>query len=203
MIYRAVGDRIAVDFADLELPMPQIEAITRLSSLGFIRLRPDLIELARGRIGVSTYRRGARPREAPEVVDCSSFIKWLFGQLGVWLPRRTIQQCEAGEKMLGDVMAGEVVYRTGHRNWYRRENRQGIGHVGLYIGDQRIVHAANTERGVVEEPIDEFLGTTPGAFRGARRFISLAAVTLEVPAAYEVETSDDIRWILLQHLARK
>ncbi len=192
-----VGDRIAFDFADLGLPMPEPEAVLQLSRLGFVRLRVDLLQLARECVGRSAYRRGADPREAPGIVDCSSLIKWLFGRAGVWLPRRTIQQHEIGQVITGDPEPGDVIYRTGRHNWFHQDPALGVGHVGLYAGNQRIIHAANGDRGVVEEEMETFLGREPRTFRGTRRFLTATMVTFQVPERFFVETPDDLRWILL------
>jgi hypothetical protein len=86
MEYRAVQNRCAVHLPSLKLPVTDVEALTILENNGFKVLEVDLIALARQCIKASTYHRGAKPSEAPAVVDCSSFIKWLYGQHGIWLP---------------------------------------------------------------------------------------------------------------------
>src|SRR3989338_8780587 len=97
MEYRAVGNRCAVILNSLRLPHSREETLAILNHKGFTVVEVDIIALARQCIGTSRYRRGARPSEAPAVVDCSSFIKWLYAQRGIWLPRRSIQQRELGE----------------------------------------------------------------------------------------------------------
>lgn len=211
MIYRAVANRVAMDFSSLKLKVragedskeiTQDEAIERLTRLGCKRVYPDIVALARSLVGRAVYRRGAHPSEAPDVVDCSSMIKWLFGHLGVWLPRRTVQQRKEGEPVIGsDLLPGDVMYRTGFHNWYLDDPRDGVGHVGICLGDKRIIHAANGQRGIVEETREEFLGNKPNICRGTRRFFDSQTVIFETPADLAIETSDDIRWILLSRFA--
>ncbi|MFA5854300.1 MAG: NlpC/P60 family protein [Patescibacteria group bacterium] len=203
MLHRAVGGRIAVDVPELALPFPENVVVEKLLALGFERLEVDLIELARLCIEHSTYRRGARPQEAPETVDCSSLVKWLFGEYGVWLPRRTIQQRELGHEVSECFAAGDVVFCSGRQNWFYEHEHpaSGTGHVGIYLGNRRVIHAASTKRGVVEDSLEDFLGTEPGAFRGARRYIRPETRIFKIPKHIDVETSDDLRWIILSRCA--
>ena len=64
--YLAVGNRCAVDFSALALPVLQEEALAILWRLGFRRIEVDLLALARSRIGVSRYRRRRAPRRSAE-----------------------------------------------------------------------------------------------------------------------------------------
>lgn len=201
MEYRAVGNRCAVILEDLDLPIPPEQALDILCKKGFVKIDVDLSGLARQCVGKSQYRRGAQPSEAPDIVDCSSFIKWLFAQRGIWLPRRTIQQKERGEILRGfQVQKDDVVFVSGHINYYRKEPRDGVGHVGIATERGTIIHAANTKEGIIETSYNDFV--SPCKFRGARRYVShhKNVITLQTPPAREVEIADDIRWIILQSL---
>lgn len=202
MIYRAVGNRCAVDINSLGLPISREETLNLLVSKGLRVVEVDLIALARQYIGVSQFRRGARPSEAPAVVDCSSFVKWLYGQRGIWLPRRSVQQRELGEVIqLDEIAAGDLVFTSGRIDYYFDNPSDGVGHVGTATGDNTVIHAGGRETGVVENLLwGEFADESD--FRGARRYIpkNREILTLETPAGREVEIADDIRWIVLQSL---
>lgn len=203
MSYRAVGNRCAVDFDELQLPISYEEAEVILIKQGFKVVETDLMELAHGCLGTSQYRRSARLSEAPAVVDCSSFIKWLYGMCGIWLPRRTIQQRELGESItLDQMVAGDVVFFTGSVNYYHDDPSHGVGHVGIVTDDGKVIHAAGRKEGVIKQELDEFLGKRE--LRGVRRYIPQGRriVTLETPPEREVEISSDLRWIILQLLPR-
>lgn len=75
MIYRSVGNRCAVDFDDMQLSIPPHQSLEILNNKGFQKIEVNLIKLARAFVGVSEYRRSARVSEAPQVFDCSSFVK--------------------------------------------------------------------------------------------------------------------------------
>ncbi len=201
MKFRAVKNRCAVDFNSLNLAIAPKEALIILQSKGFSLIQFDIIEAARKCIGVSEYRRGARLCEASAVVDCSSFTKWLYGQRGIWLPRRSIQQREHGEVVgMGDIVAGDGVFVSGFIDYYYDDPRDGVGHVGIATGSGTVIHAANKKSNVIETSLESFVNGND--FRGVRRYIpkDREVLTLEVPPNREVETSDDLRWIILQSI---
>ena len=201
MEYRAVGNRCAVSLDSLQLPTSREETLAILKGKGFVLVEVDIVALARQCIITSRYRRGARLSEAPGILDCSSFIKWLYAQRGIWLPRRSIQQRELGEVVsLDELAAGDVVFVSGWINYYHDDPADGVGHVGIATDDGTIVHAAGRMANVVETSLYEFVGET--RFRGARRYIprDVEILTLVTPLGREVEVPDDIRWIILQSL---
>lgn len=198
--YRAVGNRCAV-FSELftSIGVTHLEALRLLK--GFRLIKMDVLVEARACIGQSRYERGARPSFAPRVVDCSSLMKWVYGQAGIWLPRRSIQQRECGVRIaLSDARAGDLVFTEGYKNYYKDDPADGVGHVGLLTEIGTVIHAADRRRGVVETSFEEF---AEGEFRGAVSIVSdwSRVYVLETPEEREVETSDDIRWILMQSLS--
>lgn len=129
-------------------------------------------------------------------------MKWLYGRRGIWLPRYTIQQRQLGEDVsLSHLLSGDLVFTKGRISWYDDDPETGVGHVGVATGNETIIHAANSDSGVIEQPLEEFLRND--VFRGARRYLpsDRTVYTLEAPSRWEVETMDDLRWIILQHLA--
>lgn len=203
MEYRAVGNRVAVIFESLRLPISQEEAMAVLLGSGFVAVSVDMIALARQCIGTSKYQRGAKPSEAPFIVDCSSFIKWIYGVRGIWLPRRSIQQRELGKTVgLNEVVAGDVVFVSGWIDYYHDDPADGVGHVGIVTGEGTVIHAEGKKNNVVETSLDAF--ASHRGFRGVRRYIPIGAdvITLEAPVDREVELADDVRWIVLQSLPR-
>ena len=198
--YRAVGNRCAVHIPSLGLPFGTRRALNLLIQDGFKVLNIDMISLARDCMKESTYRRGARPSQAPKTVDCSSLMKWLYAQRGIWLPRRSIQQRELGTSVATrtEIMAGDLVFVSGFIDWYYTDPSDGVGHVGIATGYGTVIHAADRNSGVIESAYNTFVGES--RLRGIRRYIPLNTnvLTLECPSHRSVEISDDIRWIILQ-----
>lgn len=203
MEYRAVGNHCAAIIDALHLPISREETLAILERKGFLMVKVDIVALARQCIGTSQYQRGARLSKAPAIVDCSSFVKWLYAERGIWLPRRSIQQRELGEMInRAELIAGDVVFVSGHIDYYHSDPADGVGHVGIYTGNGTVIHAANKKVNVIESSFADFAGETK--FRGARRYIPKGAevLTLETPRGREVESADDIRWIVLQALPK-
>ena len=148
MQYRAVGNRCAIDISELHLPISNDRVLSILAAKKFKVLKIDMIAIARQCVGVSQYHRGARLSEAPAIVDCSSFVKWLYGQRGVWLPRRSIQQRELGEVVEpNEVIAGDIIFTSGRTNYYFDDPADGVGHLGIVTDDNTVIHAASRNTG--------------------------------------------------------
>ncbi len=202
MHFQAVANRCAVEMRCVDWSVTEQEALEILTEVGFRAVDADVAHLARALVGAA-YCRGARLREAPRVFDCSSLVKYVYGQRGIWLPRRSIQQRETGTAVdLADLRAGDLVFCSGHRNYFDTDPQDGVGHVGIATGSDTVVHAANKRLGVTEVTLDGFLGSEE-TFRGVRRLIpdEKDTVTFQCPRWREVETSDDLRWIVLQRLS--
>ena len=201
MNYHAVGNMCAVILNNLDLPIPNDKALRILQEKGFTPIKVDLIQLAHHCIQHSHYKRGANPVAAPGLVDCSGLTKWLYAQRGIWLPRRSIQQRDYGEAMdLAEIATNDLIFTTGKINYFNTDPNDGVGHVGIVSDARTVIHAANAKVGVIETPIDVFLRNK--AFRGARRYLPQNAevITFSCPPHRNVETADDIRWIILQSL---
>jgi hypothetical protein len=203
MKYRAVGNRCAVNLSPLNLSLSDQKVLAILKKQGFKEVDVDMIALARECIAISRYRRGARSLEAPAVVDCSSFVKWLYGNRGIWLPRRSIQQRDVGELVTMDkIIAGDLVFVKGAIDWYHNDPKDGVGHVGIATGEGTVIHACDSQVNAVESSFERFIAKLK--FRGARRYIptNTQVITLDTPPERELETADDLRWIVLQLLPR-
>lgn len=203
MEYRAVGNKCAVVFEDLELPVNLEEAIAILKKIGFRVIDVDFISLARSCIGKSVYCRGALPQKAPKAVDCSGFVKWLYGEKGIWLPRRSIQQRDVGHIVnVSNIKAGDLVFTSGYIDYYYSNSKDGVGHVGIATNDGTVIHAASKNHGVVETSFVEFVGKERQKLRGIRRYVydHSPVITVESPSHRIIETSSDLRWIILQSM---
>ncbi len=194
--YRAVGDRCAV----------ALECLTIRRGEGCLARAEILTMLARSLVGRVTYRRGVRFREASRIVDCSSFVKWIYGQRGIWIPRRSIQQLwyhgNSGYRIecIEELCAGDLVFASGFRDYYEDGAAGGVGHVGLVTDTATVIHAANRSVGVIESPLAAY--TAHDCFRGGRRLAphDWDVVTLQLPPHRDVECTDDFRWMLYQQL---
>ncbi len=73
-------------------------------------------------------------------VDCSGYTKQIYKKFGITLPRTSRTQPSAGKK----IKASEA--KPGDLFFYG--DSDGINHVAIYIGNGKIVHAANKRDGI-------------------------------------------------------
>lgn len=115
----------------------------RLEPSEITRRRVRLTEVARSLIG-RPYFYGAKSDEAPERFDCSSFVQYCYAQVGVALPRVSIDQARCGRRVRSIIAAlrvGDLIFLRGKVGRYDRRFPQGIGHVILVTGADEVTHA--------------------------------------------------------------
>jgi peptidoglycan hydrolase-like protein with peptidoglycan-binding domain len=87
------------------------------------------VALARRELGVPYVWGG----ESPAGFDCSGLVAYVYGRLGVSLPRVAADQYRAGRHIARSMLRpGDLVFF------------HGLGHVGIYIGGGRFIHAPHT-----------------------------------------------------------
>ncbi len=132
-----------------------------------------ILELAPKFIDVP-YRMGASVSyDAPREFDCSSFVSYLYANAGVAIPRISIEQYLFGEPISEtEAKPGDLLFAKGGHTHYFTGAEEGIGHVGLYIGDDKVINAAGQAyaRKVVIEDYKKSLEFKE--FRGFRRLLS-------------------------------
>lgn len=96
----------------------------------------ELISSAMGLLGVA-YRYGGT--SASTGFDCSGFMQHIFKRsMGVNLPRTSAAQAKMGVGVSrSELQPGDMVF-------FRTMGRGRISHVGLYIGNNRFIHAPRT-----------------------------------------------------------
>ncbi|AXL90496.1 hypothetical protein C4J65_21045 [Streptomyces sp. CB09001] len=89
----------------------------------------------------------------PNAFDCSGLTQAAYRAAGVSLPRTTYAQIDAGRRVpRSELLPGDLVF------FY-----SGISHVGIYVGNGRMIHAPNPSAPVRVAPVDEM------PFAGAAR----------------------------------
>ena len=79
----------------------------------------------------------------PAGFDCSGFVYYVYNKAGIGFPRAMDSQIARGTAVKStDLRPGDLVY-------FRNTYRQGISHIGIYIGNGKIVHAADYDTGVI------------------------------------------------------
>ncbi len=106
------------------------------------RKTEKLVKIAKSLAG-RPYKYGAKAEEAPRFFDCSLFTKYVFGQIGVKLPRTAIEQAMVGKKVaLSKIKECDIIFLKGEIGRYNKYFPAGVGHEGIYIGGGKVIHAS-------------------------------------------------------------
>ncbi|WP_276353324.1 C40 family peptidase [Cohnella caldifontis] len=99
-----------------------------------------VIQHAKDLKGTTHYAYGVN--QAPALMDCSAFTKYVFGQEGISLKWGTRYQKDAGAFVdRGGLQPGDLVF-------FRVGSSTEIGHVGIYLGDGQFIHNSPSFDGV-------------------------------------------------------
>ncbi|MBO4816205.1 MAG: SH3 domain-containing protein [Clostridia bacterium] len=80
--------------------------------------------------------------------DCSGFVYYVYNSCGISLSRSCSVQMASGTAVSKEnLQAGDIIFFNNGANG-------SIGHVGIYIGDGKIVHAKNSNSGVTIDSIN-------------------------------------------------
>jgi len=93
----------------------------------------------------SGYKFGSNSKS--NTYDCSLFTQSVFQTIGMELPRSSIEQASVGKKVSKDnLVIGDLIFFKTYR--------KTPSHVGIYIGDNKMIHAS-TQKGVTVDDLDE------------------------------------------------
>jgi cell wall-associated NlpC family hydrolase len=97
--------------------------------------RSELLLRALGLVGVQYQFGGQSPETG---FDCSGLVQYLFSEVvGLVLPRRAQDMSRVGNSVGRDELSpGDLVFFDTLREPY--------SHVGIYLGDQRFIHAPSS-----------------------------------------------------------
>jgi len=83
--------------------------------------------------------------EGPDRFDCSGFTYYMYGSMGIEIPRVAREQAKVGKKISPkELQYGDLIFFATDR---RRPHK--ITHVGMYLGDGWFTHASTVKHEVV------------------------------------------------------
>lgn len=92
------------------------------------------------------YKFGAKPYQAPKFFDCSSYVQYLYKKIGINLPRTALDQAAIGNPVSKEnIQTGDLIFIKGGWGHYNPQFPEGIGHVSMYLGNGKIIHAKHFE----------------------------------------------------------
>ena len=115
-------------------------------------LGAQAVKVARRYLGVRYVYGGSSPHSG---FDCSGLVRYVFGRVGIALPHSSYAQFDLGHRVArGSLRPGDLVFFD------------GVGHVGIYIGGGRFIHAPHTGTRV---SVASLAGWYSARYDGARR----------------------------------
>jgi len=99
-----------------------------------------------GYLGTRYTYGGSTPQSG---FDCSGFVQFVYGRNGVTLPRTSRQQATAGKSLaakLDGLRAGDLLFFS--------QSGDGVNHVAIYAGNDRILHSTSSGGGVRYDDLD-------------------------------------------------
>jgi hypothetical protein len=82
--------------------------------------------------------------EGPDYFDCSGFTYYLYGSMGIELPRTAREQAKVGKRVsFKNLKYGDLIF------FATSKNRHRITHVGMYLGNGWFTHASTAKSKVV------------------------------------------------------
>lgn len=120
----------------------------------------DLILKGLELVGINYRRGGTNPDSG---LDCSGFVQLVFKDaVGLLLPRTAKEQSQIGDTVdKNDLKPGDLVFFN--------TMRHAFSHVGIYLGDNRFLHAPRTGAEVRVEDMRQSYWVK--RYNGARRVV--------------------------------
>jgi cell wall-associated NlpC family hydrolase len=107
-------------------------------------LRARLVRIALDQRGTPYVFGGNRPQTG---FDCSGLVQYSYQQLGLYIPRNSYEQYKLSTPVyISHLQPGDLVFF--------RTRSIFVSHVGVYIGDNRFVHAPGEGRPVSTDSLD-------------------------------------------------
>jgi cell wall-associated NlpC family hydrolase len=113
-----------------------------------------IVRFARQLMGIRYVYGGTSPRTG---FDCSGFTRFVYAHFGIVLPHYSVSQFNLGRRVSrAGLRPGDLVFFD------------GLGHVGLYVGSGRFIHAPHTGTDVQISALSGWYGAE---YDGARRIV--------------------------------
>lgn len=109
----------------------------------------EVVDLAMQYLGYDYVYGGKSPESG---FDCSGFVYYVYKQFGYTLyPGATNQWKTLSDEIVpeDELQPGDLVFFSGNGDV------SGMEHVGIYIGDGKMIHAANPSKGVIITSLSE------------------------------------------------
>lgn len=133
----------------------QNNTTTKTSSSGVTG--EDIVAYAKQFLGCR-YVYGAA---GPNSFDCSGLTMYVYKHFGYSLSHSSKVQATQGKKVTGELQPGDILVFT--------NGGSAVGHVGIYIGNDKFIHASDSTTGVIISNLSDRWNKSK--YLGARRIL--------------------------------
>jgi cell wall-associated NlpC family hydrolase len=133
--------------------------------------RDSIIEHTRNLLGVKYKWGGINPAKG---LDCSGIVKYVFAKLGIELPHRAAELAKLGDPITKDT----AVMQPGDLLVFGKAGKR-ISHVGIYIGDGKMIQASSSSHHVVETVVANYHPAGGLQWKGVRRIVGIDSTGIE------------------------
>ncbi len=151
------------------------KSATRSTGIGL-----RVTRFARHLLGIPYRYGGSTPSSG---FDCSGFVRFVYSHFGVNLPHSSYADFDLGTRVSrNSLRPGDLVFFD------------SVGHVGLYIGNGRFIHAPHTGLSVMISSLSD--SWYAARYDGARRLAVTVARKVAVRPAPPKSLAPIARWLL-------
>jgi cell wall-associated NlpC family hydrolase len=131
-------------------PTPVFAANAQNNDQAVANKANQLINTAKGLIGKATYSSSVYKPTAPYKFSCATFIMYIFEKNGVDLAtyNEDYMMQQGTPVARSQLQKGDLVF------FKSKKTGTDPDHVGMYIGDNKIIHMADSKQNIVISDLD-------------------------------------------------
>ena len=127
--------------AEQEALLSQLKEIKRKKANPYNYKKDSIVQSAKTHLGEKYVWGGTKPN----AFDCSGYMKYLYEKEGIEIPRTAYQQSKVGQYVERDELEkGDLLFFLTDK-----KRNIPITHVGLYLGNDKFIHAASKKKGII------------------------------------------------------
>lgn len=106
--------------------------------------KSNILKNAKHHLGENYVWGGTKPN----AFDCSGYVQYVYQKEGIQIPRTAYQQSKVGQEVSRKYL------KKGDLLFFLTDRKRGIPitHVGMYIGENKFIHAASRKKGIIISP---------------------------------------------------
>ena len=127
--------------AEQEILLSQLKQIKIKKADPYNYNKNSIVTSAKKHLGENYVWGGTKPN----AFDCSGYMQYIYEKEGIEIPRTAYQQSKVGEYVeRAELEKGDLLFFLTDK-----KRKIPITHVGLYLGDDKFIHAASKKKGII------------------------------------------------------